>query len=238
MPGAVGHLTHAEMCAVLSVKTPPDSARRGPLLQTREVVAFESETSADRLSIGDVEHVRCRDAPCHQREQARYKREHGIRLTERPVRQPHAQPGRSNGRRGDDVRAFVTGVDKGLAHPERRLNKRCERLDVGAHDDDVARLERWVVLEGMKDRVAQDLDLARTAVAGVNLDAVIVVCEGGARVRGARPRARWRLIGPQARLELGEQTAAFRPRRMMGIGSPRRAFAHEEKLKLACVSSP
>ena len=56
---------------------------------------------------------------------------------------------------------------------ERRLDQRRERLDVRAHDDDVARFEGGVVGEQADDHLAQHLDLAGAAVAGVDLDRAV-----------------------------------------------------------------
>ena len=46
---------------------------------------------------------------------------------------------------------------------ERRLNERGERLNVGAHHDDVARLQARIVLQQVQDGVAQHLDLSSPA---------------------------------------------------------------------------
>ena len=51
--------------------------------------------------------------------------------------------------------------------------KRREHLDVGTHHDNVARLERVVVLKQMQDRFAENLDLPGRAVAGVDADTVV-----------------------------------------------------------------
>jgi hypothetical protein len=48
------------------------------------------------------------------------------------------------------------------------------RLYIGAHDENVARLEIGVIFEQVQDRVAQDLDLACAPVACVDLDAAVV----------------------------------------------------------------
>ena len=61
-----------------------------------------------------------------------------------------------------------------IAGAEGRADQRRERLDVRAHHDHVARLERRVLLEQVQDRVAHHLDLARAAVAGVDLHAAVV----------------------------------------------------------------
>ncbi len=55
------------------------------------------------------------------------------------------------------------------------MDERRERLDVRAHDDHVPRLQRGVDLEQMQDRVAQDLDLAGAAMAGMDPQRPVVV---------------------------------------------------------------
>src|SRR5690606_28060210 len=59
-------------------------------------------------------------------------------------------------------------------HAERRVEEGSVGLDVWAHDEDVARLERRVLLEQVRDDVAEHLDLARLTVAGVDLDAPVL----------------------------------------------------------------
>ena len=56
---------------------------------------------------------------------------------------------------------------------KRRFEQRGEGGEVGRHDDDVARFERRVGGEDVKDRVAGDLDLAAGAVGDVDLDATV-----------------------------------------------------------------
>ena len=74
----------------------------------------------------------------------------------------------------------------------------------GHIDDDVARLEGRVVLEQVQDRVAQDLDLAGAAVAGVDLDAAVVLCQKRAFVvAGGRLT-----VGADVGLDAGEEGVA------------------------------
>ena len=92
-------------------------------------------------------------------------------------------------RSGGGARPTRLVVLVGLARAERRLDERRERLDVRAHDDHVARLERRVLVEQVQDRVAQHLDLAGAAVAGVDLDAAVGRrARGSARRRSSRAR--------------------------------------------------
>ena len=86
------------------------------------------------------------------------------------------------------------------------MDQRREDLDVGAHDDDVARLERRVVGEQVEDRVAHDLDLAGAAVAGVHLQASIVRLQQHALVVGAgEGQARRGAVGANVGLDSAEQ---------------------------------
>jgi hypothetical protein len=80
------------------------------------------------------------------------------------------------------------------------VNQRRKDIDIRAHNDDVARLERWVIVEQVEDRVAHDFGLADTAVTGVHLQASIVrlqqhalsLAPGRGRPAGARSALRRR----------------------------------------------
>jgi hypothetical protein len=61
----------------------------------------------------------------------------------------------------------------GARESERRLDQRGIRLDVRAHHQDVAWLERGIVGEQPEDHLTQHLDLTSGAVAGMHLDAAI-----------------------------------------------------------------
>ena len=71
------------------------------------------------------------------------------------------------------MRAVIVRAEGESGRDDRR-----ERLDVRAHDQNVAGLERRVVGEQANDHLAQHLDLARAAVAGVDLHAAVAVVEG------------------------------------------------------------
>ena len=77
------------------------------------------------------------------------------------------------------TRSLAAGWAASSSAPSRegRRDDRRERLDVGAHDEHVARLERRVVGEQADDDLAQHLDLAGAAVAGVHLHAAVAVGE-------------------------------------------------------------
>ena len=81
----------------------------------------------------------------------------------------------------------VTGMLRlglGGVQAERRRDQRREGLDVGAHHDDVPRLQGGVVGEQPDQHFAQHLDLAVRAVAGVHLHAAVVGVEQRALGRG------------------------------------------------------
>ena len=90
-----------------------------------------------------------------------------------------------------------------LADAERRLDQRGVGLDVGAHDQDVARLERRVVGEQAEQHLAQHLDLAGRAVAGVHLDAAVVAG------RAEREPGSGGGVGGEVGLEPAEQRAGL-----------------------------
>ena len=120
--------------------------------------------------------------------------EQRVGLREGAVRQPHLQK----------LARVATGHR--LPHPEGGLDQRGVGLDVGAHHQDVARLERRlarrrVVGEQPEQHLAQDLDLPRRTVARVHLNRAVVRVEGaGAGVDGG--------IGCDVLLEPGEQVPA------------------------------
>ncbi len=57
-----------------------------------------------------------------------------------------------------------------VTEAERGGDERCVALDVGTHDEDVARLEARVVLEQAEQHLAEHLHLTGRAVAAVHLD--------------------------------------------------------------------
>ncbi len=75
---------------------------------------------------------------------------------------------------------LVGGV---VGKPERRGDQRCVVLDVRAHDQHVARLERGVVGEQADEDLAQHLDLTLRAVAGVHLQGPVTGVELWFRMR-------------------------------------------------------
>ncbi len=97
--------------------------------------------------------------------------------------------------------------------PEAGRDQRGVGLDVGAHHEDVARLERRVVLEQADQHLAQHVDLPRRAVTGVHLEAPVarVVTAAGALVD------RRRVVGPQVVLKQPEEGRRVAGRRQHGV---------------------
>ena len=91
-------------------------------------------------------------------------------------------------------------VDVGhVVEPERGFDERREGLDVGAHDEHVARLEGGVVGEEADDDLAQHVDLSGGTVAGVHLHGPVEWVEGADVVGRAVA------VGGEVGLELTEQ---------------------------------
>ena len=100
-PGAGGQLVELERRAVRGVEAPADPALGDPVLQPREVVVVEPEAPADRLAVGEVEHLRGGQPLLGELEQPRDDAEHRVGLAQRAVGEPDAQVGRPV-RRGHD----------------------------------------------------------------------------------------------------------------------------------------
>ncbi len=128
---------------------------------------------------------------------------------QRTIREPHPQPVPGMGERPLDALA------------ERGPHQRRVRLDVRAHDDDVARLERRIVLEQVQQPLPQGLHLPGRAVAGVDLDGVV-----------HRPRRRLPVRGDVG-LQLSEQRRGARRSRVVHVDHPDGA---EPRLQLAHVA--
>ena len=150
--------------------------------------------------------------------------EQRVGLDERAVGEPHPQPVRG-------MRAVHH-----VAEPEVRVDQRRVGLDVRAHHQDVARLQRRVVGEQAEQHLAQHVDLAGRAVAAVHLDGAVVVVQrpavrpdgvGGdvglqpaeqsvGMVAAAEDIRRWR-VGGQAALQLAQVAAEGGQQRMADL---------------------
>jgi hypothetical protein len=174
-PGALVETAEVPGTSVLGVEAPADAGSGGPLAQPLEVVVVEPEALPHCRRAGEVEHLRGGDARRAQVEQQREHRQQRVGLPERAVGEAHPQP--CGGVRCRVLRAQGEGGG----------DQRREGLDIGAHDEDVARLERGVVGEQAEDDLAQHLHLSRAAVARVHLHAAVAAASGGGLVRTASP---------------------------------------------------
>ena len=168
-PGVALEPTQAVLSAVGAVEPPPHVDLLHPGADAAERVVVESETVAHRFVTGEVEHFGGGEASGDDRDEALGEVEQRVGGAERTVGQ--LQPQLLAGV-GVHIGAVVGG-DRG--EPEGGLQQRRERLDVGAHHDDVAGLEAALALrEHPGEHLAQHLHLARSAVAGVHLEGEIV----------------------------------------------------------------
>ena len=149
--------------AVVVVESPADAGADRPVAQPLELVVVEPEPLPDGRRAGEVEHLAGGEPGGAELEQLGQHGEQRVGLPQRAVGEADAQLGRR-------VRGVVLAADR-----ERRRDDRRERLDVRAHDEHVARLEGRVVGEQADDDLAEHLDLTGAAVAGVHLDAAVVV---------------------------------------------------------------
>ncbi len=163
VPGVGVDVGQLEGAAVRSVESPPHERAVDPLLEPEEVVVAEAEAPPDGVPARQIEDLARRDPRRGELHHLRQHAHHRVGLAQRAVGEPDLQ--------------LAGGVEwpvVEVVRAERRLNQRREVLDVRAHDDDVARLERRVVRQQVQHRIAQHLDLAPPAVARVHADAVVV----------------------------------------------------------------
>ena len=178
LPGVGRDALELERLPVRGVEAPADARAVHPLLQPVQVVVAEAEPAAHRLAAGQVEHLGRGDPGRGELEHLGQHAHHRVGL----ARERSAS-------RISSVRSGSLDAPSQSPPAERRLNQRGEGLDVGAHHDDVAGLQRRVVLQQVQDGVAQHLDLAAPAVAGVHPDAVVVGLEQRPRVDVDSPPA-------------------------------------------------
>ena len=206
-PGALDDATELEARPPRGVLSPADAGLERPRAHAVEVLVAEPEPTPHRGLAREVDHRRRRDARVRELQQRRQGGQDGVGAGRRAVGDLHAQRppgvGLHVGRRAD--------------RPEHRLHQRGERLDVGAHHDDVPRLQRRVVGEQTEQRVAQHLDLPGAAVAGVDLDGPV----GGWRRRAGVVRAEREPAGRRARSSREPAPAPSRPRAAGGAGASR-----------------
>ena len=100
---------------------------------------------------GEVEHLGGGDPAAGELDQRGGDGEQRVGAGEGAVGEPHPQP---------VGRVAAVGVGDDVGEPEPGRDQRRERLDVGAHHEDVARLEGRVVLEQPDQHLAQHVDLA------------------------------------------------------------------------------
>ena len=236
-PGAGGDAVELERRAVRGVEAPADAAGADPVLDPREVVVVEAEPAAHRLAVGQVEHLRGGDALRRR-----------ARAAARPRRAPGwsgAASGRRGGRAGRRSATSAASSRRRLVvlerspGAERGLDQRREGLDVRAHHDHVARLERRVLGEQVQDRVADDLDLAGAAVAGVDLEAAVVA--GRAAGAGRRSPGQRRPGRLPVRADVGldaARAACRRPADAAVVMVDAAPAAASDELQLARVAAP
>ena len=177
---------------MLGVEAPPDPGLAHPVGHRVEVVVDEAEAAPDRRALGEVEDGAGRRAAAGDVEQLGGDAEQRVGAGQRPVGELDAKP----------VCGVATLDD--VTEAERRGDERGVVLDVGAHHEDVARLEGRVVLEESEQHLAEHLDLTGRPVAAVHLDRPVAVGEG-ATLRADR-------VGAQVALEPAEQGLGERAR--------------------------
>ena len=169
----------------------PDS--RAQRVELVEVVVAEPEPPAHRLGPrpgrGPASPVA---RPPARSSSAVGDAEQRVGLPRRTVGEPDPQP----------MRGMAAAPDH-VAEPEPGLDQRRVRLDVGAHHQDVTRLEGGVVVEEAEQHLAQHVDLTGDAVA--------------ARAPGPTGR-RWRSTRPSGRGRSAARSPWSRPSRVSGGG--------------------
>ena len=170
--------------SILNARALPASRpQRTPASATQPATRSRSSSSKPnrrrhRLGAGQVEHLGGGDPAAGELDQRR-RRPPSSGLVLRSARSASRTRSRWAGC------AAAPSADH-VGEPEAGRDQRRVGLDVGAHHEDVARLEGRVVLEQPDQHLAQHVDLAGRAVAGVHLHAAV----GRRRARGRRARRR------------------------------------------------
>ncbi len=204
---------------MLGLEPPADAGAGDPPLEPAEVIVVEREPPADGLAVCQVQHRRGGHPSGDEVEQRAHRAENRIGLPDGSVGKADAEAGRMR-------TVVVFGVLLDAPGAEGGRDQRREVLDVGAHDQHVAGLERLVVGEEPQDAVAQHLDLTGAAVAGVDLHAAVVRAD---RLRDLRRR-----VVSDLMLQPAEEGSGGQVHRVVlgGGGGP------EQELQLPDVPSP
>ena len=225
-PGIGLDPSELEGLAVLGVETPPHVGLAHPLFNAGQVVIGEAEAPPHGLAPGEIEYLAHRHARGGEVEHLGQDAHDRIGLAQRAVGQPDLQLARA-----------VDATTLLVVRAERRLNERREMLDVGAHDDDVARLELGVLFEEVQDGVAQHLDLPAAAVTGMDADAVVAGDQERAGVAVTVAHSGRCAVGPNIVLDPLQQCRlvhALLCRRLVAVGFR----TTEDELHLAGVAAP
>ena len=198
LPGVLAQPGQGVVTPVLVVETPADRRRHHPVAEPLEVVVVEPETSTHGRGAGEVEHLPGAEAAPGEPDQPGGQREQRVGHRRGPVGQAHPQGVR---RVGGEARRRGAALAHHLAEPEAGVHQRGVGVDVGAHDEDVARLQGRVLLQQVGEHVAQHLDLPGPAVAGVHLDAAVLLRD----VPGAPLGVGRHVVGLEVPLEQAQQ---------------------------------
>ena len=178
-PGVVVEAGHLERLARRAVDPPADAGLGDPPGDPGEIVVGETEPEPAGVLGRQVEDVGRGRPATGELDQGGRDGEQRVGAGQGPVGEPDPESVRR-------VPSAVSVVDH-VGEPEPGRDQRREGLDVGAHHEDVAGLEGGVVVEQPDEHLAQHVDLAGRAVAGVHLQAVVSVARAAAR----NVRRRW-----------------------------------------------
>jgi hypothetical protein len=160
-PGVLGGgfrpVRQVQAGALFGVQAPADVGAPQPALEARQFILAHAESAAQGRDLQQVEQVAHRQAGLGQGEQ-------GLQGLHQGVGGPPALVGEAEG----DI-AGVLAVHQ----PEHRLDRGGIGIDVRDHDDDVARRQGGVGIEGGEQLVVEDLDLALGTVGEVEADGAI-----------------------------------------------------------------
>ena len=173
--------------------TGPRTAR--PNARTARVVFAEREPSPDRDGRGESRISLAVIRPRSGRQAARQRRAGDS---------SRCATGRRAGRAGRGRDGSRPKVQVG--EPERRLDERREGLDVRAHDEGCRAARAGVVGGETDEHVTEDFDLPGRAVAGVDLDAPVVLADGS----GPRLVAGGWVVGGEIMLKVSKPALSSR----------------------------